>query len=80
MGKLRKKWSTVRGPHPVNITPDDGTIWPTEHAAYACVGLDGAHYAAGLHDYSHTDVFVDEREGWGWQLFETVEHTRKDGS
>jgi len=29
--------------------------------------------------YDHTDVWVDERDGHGWQLYERIEHKREDG-
>jgi hypothetical protein len=32
----------------------------------------------GRRTYSFTEVWVDERDGHGWQLYERIEHTRED--
>ena len=76
MPKPRKRWATVRGPNPgMDVTPDDGRRHGSRAAAYRYVRHDSVNYAGGS-AYSHTDVWVDERDGRGWQLDKHVDHTR----
>lgn len=73
MAKLRKKWSTTVGGNPVTRC-----TYTSEAATYRAVGQHRALVEAGALRGSYTSVWVDERAGRGWQLYERIEHTRKE--
>lgn len=51
------------------------------YAIYVPNNVNGAlakqHLGQGCHDF--TTVWVDERDGKGWQLYERIEHEREGG-
>jgi hypothetical protein len=69
MAKLRKLWSTTNGHNPITRRRHE-----TRAAAYRSVHNDATNHAAGIARYATTQVWVDERDGRGWQLFERIDH------
>lgn len=73
MSKLRPLWSTTRGP----AAPEDAEATRRRHESRAqadrYVDNDAANHACG-DPYGETTVWVDQRQGKGWELVKRVTH------
>lgn len=65
----RKKWSTTVGGNPVTRRTHESKVATYEH-----VRRHRGLVAAGVLRGSYTSVWVDERDGHGWKLYERIEH------
>ncbi len=78
MAKLRKLWSTTQGPEASSVAELKRRRHESRSRAYGYVDNDAGNYACGSR-YSFTDVWVNERDGHGWRLYERIEHARTEG-
>jgi hypothetical protein len=66
----RKLWSTTRGPESPAIEEMYRKRYPSQAAAYQRVRHEAQ---VGFEPRDHVDVWVDERDGHGWQHYERVQ-------
>lgn len=72
MAKLRKLWSTTRGPESSSIQEMYRKRHESRAAAYRQVREE---WRRGFAETDYVNVWVDERDGHGWQHFEQVNLT-----
>lgn len=72
--KPRRLWSTTQGPEASSVVESQRRRHESQAEAYRYVQNDATNYAARSGTgYTYTDVWVDERDGRGWQHFERVQ-------
>lgn len=64
----RKLWATGSAAHGTGYVK-----WPSKVAAYRYVSHACAVWLAGQWRSQHLTVYVDERDGQGWQRYEDVD-------
>ena len=83
MPKLRKLWKGTQGwanPHEGPAVHPPSVQRPESMAkVYSIyipnnVAVAQSRRQRGQDAYDHTDVWVDERDGRGWQLYERIQH------
>jgi hypothetical protein len=78
--KVTQGWGTGRGPSLDLTTEQRPESKAKVYAIYVPNNVNNAlvRIRAGRGDaYDHSDVWVDERDGHGWRLYERVRHTRE---
>lgn len=73
MAKLRKLWKVTQGFADMPVDPSTEQRPESKAKVYDIYVRNNED--ARTHD--HTDVWIDEREGHGWQHYERIEHPRR---
>ena len=85
MARLRKLWRVTQGfDDGLNVDPSTVVRPESQAKAYSVyvhhnVVEAGAARDAGHHSHDFTDVWVDERDGRGWQWYERIRHDGEGG-
>lgn len=79
MPKPRKKWSTTQGPDAPSQADLRRKRFTSERKAFEQVARDRVDYLNRQHGFDRTHVWVDDGGRAGWELFETISHTREAG-
>lgn len=74
--KLRKLWKVTQGFAGMSVDPSTEQHPESKAKVYAIY----VHNNEDARTHDHTDVWVDERAGHGWQHYERIEHPRRQAA